>query len=105
MRADGLRMLTVAHCRTLLPGAGEGLTDSEVERLRDGFAVVAELALVGVRRGAETTPAEEAFNMVPKEQREDILERASIMEFDGGLPRDRAERAAFGIVLGGRKES
>lgn len=81
------------------------MTDLEVERLRDGFAVVAGLVLDGARRGAETTPAEEAFNMVPMEQREDILERAAIMEFDGGLKRDRAERAAFGIVVGGRKEA
>lgn len=103
MRADGPRMLSVALCRTLLPGAGEELTDLEVERLRDGFAVVAGLVLDGARRVVRTTPAEEAFNMVPTDQREVILERAAIMEFDGGLPRDRAERAAFAIVLGGRK--
>lgn len=104
MRADGLRMLTVAQCRTLLPMGGEGLTDLEVERLRSGFSVVAGLVLDGVKRGRDTTPAEEAFEMVPTDQREDVLERAAIMEFDGGLPRDHAERAAFGIVLGGRKE-
>jgi hypothetical protein len=98
-------MLSVAQCRTLLPGAGDGLTDLEVERLRDGFAVVAGLALDGARRAGVSRPGEEALDMVPSEQREDIQERAAIMEFDGGLPRDRAEWAAFAIVLGGRKES
>ena len=76
----------------------------EVERLRDSFAVVAGLALGGARRAGVSTPGEEALDMVPFEQREEIQERAAIMEFDGGLPRDRAERAAFAIILGGRKE-
>lgn len=39
------------------------------------------------------TPIEENFSVFAKTElnREDFQERAAIMEFDGGLPRDRAE--------------
>jgi len=96
-------MLSVAQCRALLPGAGEDMTDVEVERLRVGFAAIAGLALDGVKRTGSAAPAKEAFSMLPTELREEVQERAAIMEFDGGLPRDRAERAAFAVVLGGCK--
>jgi len=33
--------------------------------------------------------------MLPEKDRYDVEERAAIMEFDGGLNRDAAERAAF----------
>jgi hypothetical protein len=33
--------------------------------------------------------------MLPEDERYEVEERAAIMEFDGGLDRDAAERAAF----------
>jgi hypothetical protein len=35
----------------------------------------------------------------PADERERWEERAAIMEFDGGLPRDQAERAAYDDTL------
>ncbi len=37
----------------------------------------------------------DAFAELPDSDRYDVAERAAIMEFDGGLDRDTAERAAF----------
>ena len=34
--------------------------------------------------------------------REDFDERAGIMEFDGGMPRDQAEREAWRVVVQGK---
>lgn len=105
MRANGLRMLSVAQCRALLPGAGEGLTDAEVEHLRDALAAIAGLALDRATKMVDATLGGEGFDLVPTDLHEEVQERAAIMEFDGGLPRERAERAAFAVVLGGRREA
>jgi hypothetical protein len=80
------------------------MTDSELERLRDGLAAIATVALdaLGDRRTRRMIEAADAFDAVPAELREAVEERAAIMEFDGQMPRDRAERAAFALVLGGR---
>jgi len=36
---------------------------------------------------------------LPEEARADVIERASIIEFDGGRPRDEAERLAVGGLI------
>ncbi len=97
-------MLSVAQCRTLLPGAGEGLTDVEVERLRDGLAAIAGTVLDGARPHGKAATAAEVFQMMPTDLREVVEESAAIMEFDGKVPRDRAERAAVAQALGWRQE-
>jgi hypothetical protein len=40
------------------------------------------------------------FSDLTEEQREDFEERAAIMEYDGGLPREEAEKLALKIVIG-----
>lgn len=40
-----------------------------------------------------------------KEQIEAFEERAAIMEYEGGLPREEAERLAYEIVYGKRKRA
>ncbi len=40
-----------------------------------------------------------------QDQEEEVVERAAIMEYDGGRPRDEAERSALGRILGKTKES
>ena len=44
----------------------------------------------------------EALQAVPEEDRYELEERAGIMEFDGGLDRDAAERATFTAYWRGR---
>ncbi|HET8671565.1 MAG TPA: hypothetical protein VFM05_13320, partial [Candidatus Saccharimonadales bacterium] len=48
--------------------------------------------------GAKLSRAEgfgTALQLVPKDQQAEIEERAAIVEFDGGLTRDEAERTAL----------
>jgi len=49
------------------------------------------------------TRLEQALAKLDKGTREDFEERAAIMEFDGGLTRVAAERAAWQIVVGRSK--
>ena len=93
-------MLSIEKCRAHLPRAGEGLTDMEVERIRDGFVAIAGVVLERLKQpGAVVHMSGEVFGMVASDLREEAEERAAIMEFEGGLPRDRAERAALTEVL------
>lgn len=45
------------------------------------------------------------LNDTNKERIEAFEERAAIMEFDGGLPREEAERLAYEIVYGKLKRA
>jgi len=47
--------------------------------------------------------ARELFDRLPDDQRADIEERAAIMEYDGGLPREEAERLAWQSLQGAMK--
>lgn len=92
-------MLDLRRCREIL-GSDCPLSDDQIELLRDQLVALADVALdtklQDLRNGA-TSVLDMAVSVVPEEQRREIGERASIMEFDGGLPRDQAERAALRI--------
>ena len=85
-------MLSIAACRKQLGAAGVDLSDAEVERLRDSMATLAAAALRRVQRLSDA-------------EREEIQERAAIMEFDGGLARSAAERAAMLRVIEGARRT
>jgi len=86
------------------------MADAEVERLRDQFQAIAEVVVEEIivkRRVLPTSSAREArpdhsrerarsaaLRLIAEPQRHAIEERAAIMEFDGGVERDRAERHA-----------
>jgi len=90
-------MLTLLRCRQLLGAAGEGLTDVQVEQVRDEMYAVAQsfLSSAGARRGGNTAGPALAWRLVSGGRCEALEERAAILEFDAGLSRDMAERAAF----------
>jgi hypothetical protein len=113
-------MLTLERCRQIL-GDDAPQSNSDLERMRDqlyGLARVVVEACPRQRRGnglrnapagarrtidsaavdkARAKPAAfpDALAMLPEDERYEVEERAAIMEFDGGLDRDAAERAAF----------
>lgn len=115
-------MLTLERCREIL-GDDCPKSDAELELLRDqcyGLADVVCAAFVeerkkprnapqnapqgeiraddtgdGIRHAQELVGGEEAVAMLSEEERDDLQERAATMEFDGGLGREAAERAAF----------
>lgn len=100
-------MLSVQQCRAALGGRPD-LTDNDIERLRTQLYAIAEVAVhqfkvdrdrpheskTGVGSGPDALRAR-ALKLMPDDQRETFEERAAIMEFDGGINRDVAERRAL----------
>jgi hypothetical protein len=97
-------VLSLSRCREIL-GSSCPETDSELEALRDQLMAIADIALAigreGVKSGAAST-FHERLKLVSDEQREEIVERAAIMEIDGGLRRAEAEEAALEIWIRAR---
>ena len=113
-------MLSLAKCREIL-GTESPESDADLELLRDQLCGLARVVVEGCPRqrrgnGPQTSPDAarqaiagaarvgsavkpagfaDALAMLPEKDRYDVEERAAIMEFDGGLNRDAAERAAF----------
>lgn len=54
-----------------------------------------------IRRQPISEVIRKAWAALPGDRREDFEERAAIREFDGGLPRERAEREAIAEVVRG----
>ena len=88
-------MVDLRRCREIL-GPDCSLTDEQLELLRDQLAGLADIALEAGRGSKGATNAfETVLSLAPEPQRQEIDERASIMEFDGGLLRALAEEAAL----------
>jgi hypothetical protein len=84
-------VLTVRRCRELL-GPNCTKTDLEIELLRDQLMVVADIAL----------DAALDKKLDNEEERVQISERATIMEFDGQMERAEAEGLALKMWLKGK---
>jgi len=100
-------MLTIEQCREIL-GDDVHLSDERLERLRDELYRVANVVSEHI---ATTAPSrageaglEAALAFLPEEDREDVAERAAIMEFEGGTPADEADRAAVALVIRRRQD-
>lgn len=95
-------MLSIQKCRDLLPKSCL-LNEQEIERLRDSLYKIAEVvvsACVGSNSNIEKSRNDnESFSddlkLLPPSERDEVEERASIMQFEGKLPRKMAERAAL----------
>jgi hypothetical protein len=88
-------VIDLRRCRGIL-GSDCSLTDEQLELLRDQLAGLADIALEAARglNGA-TSVIDTVLNVATEAQYQEIAERASIMEFDGGLQRALAEKAAL----------
>jgi hypothetical protein len=79
----------VADCRRVL-GAECTLDDLAVTRLRDELYALADVVLSSFAGGRQ-----ERLDSLAGPDRDDIEERAAILEFDGGVRRQAAERIAL----------
>jgi hypothetical protein len=88
-------VIDLRRCREIL-GSDCSLTDEQLELLRDQLAGLADIALE-VARGLNgaTSVFDTVLSLVTEAQYQEIAERASIMEFEGGLHRAQAEKAAL----------
>ena len=85
-------MLTLQRCRELLETDSPGLSDSELEALRKQLYAIAQ---VGIHARARERQFAQAIAALAEDERADVEERAAILEFDGKLSRDQAERLAL----------
>jgi len=96
-------MLSIQRCRAIL-GADAPESDQDVEQLRDQLYAIASIWVDGGTR-IPASPSAGILASLSEDARAEIEERAALMEFDGGLARSLAERAAlsaFKVKIGGR---
>src|SRR6186713_1343954 len=91
---DGKR-ISLSSCRRHLGPLAIDLSDAEVERLRNQLYGIAGVALNLMSPTNRATPFASALSSLSEDQRFDVEERAAILEFDGRLTRDQAERLAL----------
>ena len=93
--------MDLEKCRSLLP-ADLGLSDVELERLRDALYTLAGVAVEGFleERNALRSAAKAAPPSCETSVGEARNERAAILEFDAGVRREQAER-----IVGLRKDA
>ncbi len=101
-------MLSVKNCRELLGPTSRILADEEVEELREQLYCLAGLTVGQFVRTQRLAKSESnildfrtALNSFMEAEIDCIEERAAVIEFDGNLPRDEAERAAIAMRLRG----
>ena len=97
-------MLSLLKCREILCCESPE-SDSDLEILRDQLYGLARVVVEALPRNRRRNPVykapdepagfPDALAMLPEAERYEVEERAGIMEFDGGLDRDTAEREAI----------
>lgn len=94
-------MLSLDHCRTLLGRDSEELDDADLATLRDQLYSLATLSVERFSRieGEESATFKDALALFEQSERETIEERAAVIEFDGKLKREIAERSAISQVV------
>ena len=90
-------MLSLDKCRRIL-GPDCDLSDQDIERLRDQLCDLATVAIVvheeQRQAGVVMEGNETKLRMIPEDDRDEVEERAAILEFDGGISKQEAERLA-----------
>jgi hypothetical protein len=76
-------------------------TDDQIALLSEQLSVVADLVIDEFSDSPKQKLGHGSVNLrlLPPERLEDVEERAAIMEFEGKMPRARAERSALVQVL------
>lgn len=92
-------MISLERCRKIL-GPDNPVSDENLAALREQLYSFAELALDIRDRNSEIHVASTFEQIASSHQEPDVLrERAAIIEFDGDVSRDEAERMAVGLSL------
>ena len=91
-------MLTVAQCRAVLE-SGHEISDADLERIRDELYILARASADAfLAKTASSSAFERGLELLSESDREAAVERAAILEFDAGRPRDVAEREALAAI-------
>lgn len=94
------KLISLERCRKLL-GPNNKLSDETLATLREHLYCFAELALDVRNRQGSSESKPDVFEKVARspEALEDLRERAAIIEFDGNVSREEAERMALNLSL------
>jgi hypothetical protein len=95
-------MLSLDNCRSLLNSHSEEPDDADLESLRDQFYCIARLGLevfARVGREKDASAFHDALTSFEQSERESIEERAALIEFEGKIDRERAERIAISQLI------
>jgi hypothetical protein len=93
-------LTSLERCRQILGGTADCLSDDQILTLRDQLAAFAAVA-VDLFGAAQRSPKPSnglllaALGALDPNERADVEERAAILEFEGKLSRDQAERLAL----------
>ena len=91
-------MLSLENCRSLLGDDSERLEQSDLELLREQFYCLARLSLEmfsNVGNQGPSSAFQHALTSFEQSDRDSIEERAAVIEFDGKVARETAERIAI----------
>lgn len=93
------RMISLERCRKIL-GPNNAVSDEDLAALREQLYSFAELAL-DIRDRNSVLQIASGFEQIASshEDPDSLRERAAIIEFDGNISRDEAERLAVGLSL------
>jgi hypothetical protein len=98
-------MLSLQECRKIL-GPTCSLNDLELENYRDSLYALADISLnaypklqssreITLPIQPKSVTFESMLNLLSKAEQEETIERAAIMEFEGGLTRQIAQKASL----------
>jgi hypothetical protein len=94
-------MLTIAQCKGAL-GPDHKLSDEDLLRLRDVLYALARIVTDAFPLAGAISSGSREFDqavmLVSEPEREAVVERAAIQEFEGGFPRGIAERQAIAAL-------
>lgn len=110
-------MLSLQRCRDIL-GPKCGLDDQQIEKLRAQIYGIANVITDQMGKSKPRRPDthqeiqeidadgfQAALKLLTDEDREEIEERAAIIEFEAGTDTDEAERKAIVYAIRGRREN
>ncbi|MCU1311412.1 MAG: hypothetical protein JWO20_2537 [Candidatus Angelobacter sp.] len=87
-------MISLERCRKLLSN-GNRFTDDELIALRDRLVSLADIALHHSQKENVESRREGVLHVIPEPDRYEAEERAAILQYEGGITREEAERRAI----------
>ena len=93
-------MIGLHRCRQIL-GSNVSVSDDEIAQIREALYALAHIAVDVYAKHPQKTPVpdfEVALRQLRPDARDDIEERAAILEHNGGCDRGFAERHALGAT-------
>jgi hypothetical protein len=97
---DSLDGIDLAECRRLLGALADGKDDAAIGQIRRALYEFAWCAQDLFALDSNSATEQRLLAKLPADQREEVEERAAMLQFDAKMTRSRATRGALGLSLG-----